>query len=390
MTTQNRITGIIQLTRPMHVASPEESTTKKNFTATVKTPFAVAGGVYRFPYFPGNDLRGRLRTKAAKLVLDHISVNGKVSLELYAGLMSGSITNSPESDLSAEEALRARDNPYMGLFGGGTRLLRSRYRASDMIPVHPYTIAVGAVPETYADLSPQRTYNNVTKAIDPRDLTMTTTIFKKDHVSTVARPDEIEAYVEDAVAAVGAYQARVLDARAEIKADKARAEAIKEAIKAGTPLSDVDAQPAEQQGTKRVGLQNWLEYEAIIAGTPLYFQIDFDNDTHDAHIGLALMSLKALVREQGLGGIVRTGLGQFRADLKLTRQGETMPIFVGNWAGADAEFAPAVEDLVSTACDGLKKLSADEMMAFFVPRQVKADDAKKAKGKSKKPVAEVE
>ncbi|MFP3637826.1 type IV CRISPR-associated protein Csf2 [Paraburkholderia sp. SIMBA_054] len=322
-------------------------------------------GVQMIPYFPGNDFRGRLRRHGADIVLDHITVVSKLKgVGLYAGLTSGSITNSPDTaDLSAEEILRARENAYMGLFGGGARILRSRFQVADLIPVLADTIAAGSVPKEYGDegeLSFVPTYHDRTgarKPIEGWQLVSKTTSYRRDDVLTVARPDEIVKYIEDAEEAVLEYQETILGARAVRKADKAR-------VKAGEIREDEQA--------KQAGLQNIFVIETIATGTPLFCKIDFDNDIRDQHIGLALLALRSLVREQKLGGVVRAGLGQFRANLTLTRDDETFPIFKGDWAAGDADFTDKVLPFIDKASESLKQLSADEMLAFFVPRETKA------------------
>lgn len=369
MTQLNRIEGIIRLTSPLHCASPDASLANadKNETPTHQQRVITKNsGIQKIPYFPGNDLRGRLRRKAAALVLDQITAKEKVSVDLYAGLNAGAITASPDSsDLSVEEALRARDNVYMGLFGGGARLLRSRYRASDMIPVLADTIDVGMVPKSFGETGettwmPQG-YNAPAKGWE---LIETIQVLRVDDVMRVMRPDELLRYIDNATQAVASQQAQILEQRTQRKEDKA-------AAKAGEIKSE------EIAGKRDIG--NVMSFQAIRAGAPLHFLVDLSDDTNDAHIGLMLLALQALVREQALGGWVRAGLGRFNADLQLTRNGMNMNVFKSDANGAQAELSESLQPYVCAAQDALSRLTAAEMMDFFTPRATAAKPAKSAK-----------
>lgn len=372
MTQQNRIEGLIRITSPLHCASPDSSlaTPDKNETPTHQQRVLTSTGIQKIPYFPGNDLRGRLRRKAASLVLNQITAKEKVSVDLYAGLNAGAISAQPDgSDLSVEEALRARDNVYMGLFGGGARLLRSRYRTNDLIPVIADTVALGSVPAVYADTSetnwlPQG-YNGPAKGYE---LVETFQVLRVDDVMRVMRPDDMLRYIEDAPAAVAARQALAIEQRTQRKADKA-------AVKAG------DLKAAEVSGKRDIG--NIMSFQAIRAGTPLYCLVDFSDDVNDAHVGLMLLALRDLVREQALGGWIRAGLGRFNADLKLTRNGLPLDLFKSGMNGAQAELSEQVAPYVEAALEALAKLSAAEMKEFFMPRKSAAANEKLARKTAK-------
>jgi CRISPR type IV-associated protein Csf2 len=364
MTINNRIEGVFHLTRPLHCASPDKSLVKgdnDNETPTMQMRMVTpSGGLQTIPYFPGNDLRGRLRRKAANLLLDRITVAGKVKMELYAGLTCGSISASPDSaGLTVEEALRARDNVYMGLFGGGARLLRSRYRVADLVPILADTVDLGMVPSRYAEIeSGQRRFlpmagtQDGQKAISGWQLIQNTTIFRIDDVLRVLRPEELETYLSN-TDEVTRYQTEILSAQTTRKYEKKQAKAGE--IKNG-------------EISKKQGVGNMAAFQSIIAGTPMYFQLDLSDDASDAHVGLMLLSLQSLVREQAIGGWTRAGLGQFTADLTLVRHGESMTVFDKSLAAADATLSGATAQFVSEADTAMCKIKADDMMAFFVPR----------------------
>ncbi|WP_420213419.1 type IV CRISPR-associated protein Csf2 (plasmid) [Burkholderia aenigmatica] len=370
MTITNRITGTLQLTRPLHCATPDESLKSSmpgveanTATPTMQQRILTRRGMERVPYFPGNDLRGRLRRKAASIVLDHVTASRKVRLELYAGLNCGAVSGKPENDVTIEEVLRARENVYMGLFGGGTRILRSRFRVADLLPIIGSTIESGAVPAEYGEESDTTWLPKDFSGSAPLrgdQLLIVQHLLRVDDVMRVLRPDELEKYVESAQSVVEAYQGDLLQKRVQRGDDKKKAQNKEIAAKDVQKKSDVG---------------NMMSIQAIAAGTPMYFQLDFSDDVSDAHVGLMLLSIRALVREQGLGGWVRTGLGQFGARLRLDRDGESFPIFDTDVAGADAALSESVGRYVTAAQDALATLSAEGMMDFFAPRQSAEEEA---------------
>lgn len=372
MTIHNRIQGTFRLTSPLHCASPDDtlvkdSKLKGSQTPTTQQNIMTRNGVQRVPYFPGNDLRGRLRRKAAALVLDRITASGgKVTPELYSGLTTGAITSSPDANLTVEEALRARRNVYMGLFGGGARLLRSRFQASDLIPVLASTIEVGMVPERFGNTDDQNFLPISNKTVDTGSekvplqgwqLVQVTNVLRVDDLHRVLRPNEVEAYIENAATVVAAIQQKNLEGRKARKDTKAQAEA---------------GAIGKSEVSSKLETGNMMSFQSIMAGTPMHSLFELDNDVTDAHVGLMLLALQALVREQKLGGWCRAGLGRFDANLTLTRDGQAMPVFASERAGSDAELSAQVTPFVDAAIAELSKLTEAELMEFFKERETDA------------------
>ena len=371
MTISNKVEGVIRLISPMHcatVGASADAAGNENVIRTHVQPVNTPRGLQRIPYFPANDLRGRLRRKAASIVLDHITASGKVKVDLYQALMAGAITASPESDLTIEEALRARDNVYMGLFGGGTRLLRSRYCTNDLMPILQDTIDAGVVPAVMGEQGVPQGFlaEGVTGPLTGYHLVQTRTSFRIDDVARVLNADEIEKFVLDAASSVASKQADIFSGRADRKADKA-------AAKAG----DIKSQDI---ATKK-DLANMFAVESIARGTPLHCLIDLQNDVSDAHVGLLLLALTALVREQALGGWIRAGFGRYSADLTLTRNGQKYKIFEEGKNAADATLSEEVDTaFCKPARNAVASLTAESMMEFFTPRAAEKEE-KPAKGK---------
>lgn len=355
MSQHNHIEGTFRLRTPLHCSSPDKSLAQDNETPTVQMRIVTSQGERRIPYFPANDLRGRLRRKAAKIVLDHICATSKVSVQLYAGLCAGAVSGQPEGILSIEEALRAGRNVYMGLFGGGNRLIRSRYSCQDLVPILQETIDIGMVPEAFgqsdhSNFLPMRHSAAGDRPMEGWSLVQHRHFLRIDDVMRVMRPDEMQEYIADVVSSVTHAQESTFNESQARKGDKAKAETGE--IKA----SDVK---------KKTDIGNIMGLQSIAAGTPMYFFLDFFDETSDAQVGLMLMALRDLVAEQRLGGWGRAGMGKFSADLTLKRHGESLQIFSQTHAAQDAALSPAVAHLVQAAQAEIAELSQESLSAFF-------------------------
>lgn len=370
MTISNKIEGVLTLTTPLHCASTDDSlkiskTGKTTETPTMQRKIITRSGMEQVPYFPGNDLRGRLRRKAANLVLSHITAKDKVKIELYQGLNCASVSGQPDgSSLSVEEVIRARDNVYMGLFGGGARMLRSRYQVNDLLPVLRSTIEAGAVPESYGEAGsdnffvptykPKDVINGVTDApVKGFQLVQLYQMIRFDDVMRVARIDELEKYIQDYKQSTLALQLENIDKRIEREKEKDKA-------KEGEIRND--------EIVKKSTVENMFSIQSIVTGTPMHFLLDFNDDVNDAHVGLMLLALRDLVREQALGGWSRAGLGKFKANLVLTRNNEPVKVFDDNLNAANATLSNGAQKLADTAIDAMGNLTADDMMHFFISR----------------------
>ena len=365
MTMANHIEGVFRLRTPLHCASPDDSLkTSTTDTPTVQMRIVTAQGERTIPYFPGNDLRGRLRRMAARVVLDSICKTAQVSPQLYAGLCAGASSAQPDSaDLTIEEALRAGRNVYMGLFGGGARSIRSRYACQDLVPILQETVDCGMVPAAYIETDgtnflPTRRSADGDKPLEGWRLVQSRQFIRIDDLVRVMRPSEIEQYIADAADTVAEIQGRTIELRQERKASKAQVAAGE--IKQG-------------EVSKKTDLGNVLSYGAIAAGAPMLFRLDFQDETTDAQVGLMLMALQGLVREQRLGGWVRAGLGRFGADLVLRRHGEALPVFASQSAAEGAELSDAVQaQFAAPAREEVADLTAEGLALFFDPRKAAA------------------
>lgn len=356
MTATNKIEGILRLTSPLHCAAvtSEKSNADGNVTRTQTQPMVTVKGLTRVPFFPGNDLRGRLRRKAASLIMASMKARGhKVSVDLYAGMNSGSISAQPDkAALTLEEVLRAQSNAYMGLFGGGSRILRSRFRVNDLMPVLKDLVDARIIPEAYASLAPVgSTGEEQVGHVAGWQIRSERTSLRIDDVTRVMNGVEMAAIIDDAVNAVADKQSNVLAGREERKTSKA-------AAKVG------DIKKSEIATKQDTGNMFSLEY--IAAGMPMYFLLDMQDDVTDGHVGLMLLALRDLIREQALGGWVRIGFGRFNPDLQLTRNGQTLAIFEDTDNPGAIQLQSKVQPFIDAAEKAINAMTPEALMEFFV------------------------
>lgn len=343
MSTKNFIEGVIRLTSPMHCAMPGDKLNDAVQTMKIRL-ITGADRSDTLPYFPGNDLRGRLRRKAAAIVMPALVNGKKLPLELYAGLTCGAADASPENELSVEEALRSAKHVYMGLFGGGKRMLRSRFSVQDLVPITQTTLVTSLVPRHFEHPDAERdeqVVDSAFKLIDHRHM------IRVDDVMRVSRPEEVEAMIDEAATAVPAYQAYHLGTAATRKAEK------KDGV-------------SDETRTKKSDVANMMKVEVIAPGTPMYFRVDFHDTVSDAQVGLLVQSMQALFAEQALGGWTRIGFGKYSiVNMHLSRNGLKQAVF------KDGDDSFALHESMSTyttaAQEQVAALSRDEMLSYFIP-----------------------
>jgi CRISPR type IV-associated protein Csf2 len=213
-----------------------------------------------------------------------------------------------------EEVMRARENIFMGIFGGGARILRSQWRNDDVIPVIQGCIDAGKVPAHYGELSEEGFIPTVWRdgqRVPARgtDLFHEYNLIRVDDVFRVMRGEELEKYLEDAVNVVADYQNATLGNKVDRKADASG-------------------------DTKKTDVGNMLTVQAIASGVPMYFHLEFSDTLDDGQVGLICMGVRDFCNAQDMGGMVSKGLGRFDVDLKLTRHDNTTPLLSKTANGA--------------------------------------------------------
>lgn len=237
------------------------------------------------PVIPANALRGMLRRAAAEQIFEALlERKERLTLDAYNVMRCGAATGSPDSAPPAlAEVQAAAAHPYFGLFGGGPRLFASKLMVDDGLAVAPATLPF--LPESAAEF------------VSTGRLTQIFFKRRNDDVAQFANVEMQQAIVADHDAAVNAYQ------------DKAARQRGKD----------------EDAGR---GVRSFHALEGVRRG--VNFAMGFRVDAGDAHLGLFLVALRAVMAHQRIGGLGQIGFGRF-AVLKFvvtdSVTGETGPIF---------------------------------------------------------------
>ena len=334
-----RIAGILKLTSPLHVAAPGNRVIDLNsllpsygkggvpLSGTTHYPLALSEeealneelenpngrGVIYVPVFPANDVRGRLRRRAAEEVFKLLASRGEaLTLETYHGMTCGAVTGQPSKELTFDLALKSGRHSFLGLFGGGPRLVSSCLQIHTLWPVTKTTIKAGLVPSFYEDSKVLGRTNRLTQAIFYRR-------------------------IDDALV--------FSDGRTELT--------VKEY---STAVTDWIKQLGSGERSKKQ-LHTFAAIEYVIPGTRFYSEMKVETERAGlGALGLLIHSVTAFANKQGIGGWTRNGFGRFESQFDLL-----MPdnVRVPLLTKTDAGYEPNVDaDQVAEALDAWARASS--------------------------------
>jgi len=146
----NTLSVYLTTTSPWHIAYPDNLVKERNgegkevqYSATLKKKI----GRQNIPYYAGNGVRNGMRRMARDFLMRFITeINGPITTDFFNGLSCGASRGKPDSSKnSVEELTRASQHCYMGLFGGGARLLSGKIRVSDINIICQDTLNKGII-----------------------------------------------------------------------------------------------------------------------------------------------------------------------------------------------------------------------------------------------------
>ena len=240
-----------------------------------------------FPVIPGNNLMGHLRGHAAALVLDELNSRGeKINMPAFNGLLCGATSGNPDgTPADYMEYRRTRAHPYMGLFGGGPRMMRRYVRGINSVPL---------TTDTKANYYAGRLANplhDVCKISDIKHSRMTHhwTFNRNDHLSALTNMELAEAAIEN-------FDEELAKRNQDILANEAK--------KAKADKDD--------EKNNRITTRSFSAMEFSIPG--LTFPEAFFLEVTESQLGLFLACLERFVATDTLGGHGRNGFGHFVVD----------------------------------------------------------------------------
>lgn len=310
------------------------------------------------PVVPGNTMRNLLRrTMLEQIVLPQIKGNSMLSIQAYAGAFSGTASSKPEGvPASMSETVTIRNHPFLGLFGGGPRMIQGRMKVDNLYPIHRDCLRI--IGDGYEE---DMVSGKITDLVWLRRVDPITKITEEDAAEV------IQGGVDTAVQ-------WVVDMLAASDANKTKRTAKKEEL-----TESADAEEIAK------GLGTFNAHEVVIPGVDWVLQINIDNPT-PAQQGMILHAI-AKMPELSLAGGHAKGYGRFKIKDVIV---DGQPCWV-NDTYSDDEVVTLALDALDEAIDGITGKDFEyfvESTAYRKEEKAKADAAKgKGKAKAKAEVA---
>lgn len=387
-TTGFKIDGIIKLTSPLHVTSQQDYFMDKNgyfsFTkgegatrVTRTISFSVINNegelVRDIPMLPANGLRGRLRRHATKIVLNALRKNNQhVTIDAFHGMTSGAVTGVPDKSTTLiSRLLSDRSHLFLGLFGGGPRISAGGYIVSDLIPATELTSAIGMVPDS---VNFQPPYVELGKEMGQRWLN---SLGKHGlgNISNFIRIDDIKKPLSiETMSGIADFEKTSQDWLKEIiTADKV----------------DANVEGADESKRNPKAISNMMTVEAVMPGTPMYFNLEGAGYLSPAQTGLMLLAVESMVAENAFGGWIRNGFGKYNAsELTITTEDGQESLFIKDGGklvlNQNSEFIESCLVAVNEAFDALTSEDINGVYLRSVEPSAAEKSAKEEKAAAKK------
>ena len=293
------------------------------------------------PVIAANNLAGRLRRHGAAEVLDVLRQKGqKVTIQTYSALACGAVNGNPDAkDPLFAEIMEARAHPYIGLFGGGPRMMRRYLRVHNAVP---YT----EVTKFMFDRLRHPKLDDETHMTKATWLTQNWLLNRNDDLIDLVNLAQQQASIENYVEAIQQRQSAVVDGKAKDEQEKTTA-----------------------GGAKRESTRSFTAIEFVVPG--VIFPIRMELDVTQAQLGLFLKTLGRFVETERIGGFVRNGFGLFSLDdVHLVDVSETdeskrlHKVMDNNKLITTSDFMKQVLGEWETAA---KELNADDLNRLFKP-----------------------
>lgn len=279
-----RFQAILTTVTPLHIATPgayrlndrgyveaENASNDNKQPVTAIQRLKMTDASLAVPVIAANNIAGRLRRHAAEQLLNAVRAGGKkVSLQAYSSLMCGAVGGAPDKrDLTYQEYLKSSAHPYIGLMGGGPRMLPRKMRVLNAVPV--CSVA--------QDLMGSLMHPNASDYLqNPVHLTQVWSFRRNDDLMDLVNVPQQASSIEN-------YEQEIQERQAKIMADKAKGDRAKDST------------------------FTFSAFEFVVPGAN--FNLVFELDCNEVQFGLFLKSLDSFAEKERLGGHSRNGLGAF-------------------------------------------------------------------------------
>lgn len=302
----------------------------------------------RVPVIGANNLAGHLRRQAAYMFIEHLRETGQqVDIRTFNVLFCGAASGNPDgADLTFAEYTAARNDLYLGLFGGGPMMFPRSVKIHPGVPLTDETAFMFAGMQHPRDILAGTELEAFTRH-DLRHLSMGWMSKRGDPTSDMAN-------LAAGIDIVPAMMEEADERQKSIAAERA-------AKRAAASSKDADK--------KRTSTYSVSALEFVPPGVE--FPLTFDLSGTTAHLGFLLKCLDRLAATTPLGGHSRNGFGRFiLRDVAITpKDGD--PIFDvfenGRLSGASV-----IQGYVAEAEAALAAVNADAFAALVSPAPKKA------------------
>jgi CRISPR type IV-associated protein Csf2 len=309
--------------------------------------------VYPLPVIAANNIAGHLRRAARDLLTDALKAKGKkIDLPTYSAISCGAVTGKPDQrDLTFAEYCETREHPYLGLFGGGPRMLKRRAKVHNALPV------IEALRQESLTI-PHPTGAGRPVALNAK-MTGAWAFRRNDDIASLADVPQMEDCIENFHEALRARQALI--------------------------MADNEKKKNDEKGS-RYSTLTWSAFEFVLPGLDFDFTIDLIGQT-PAQIGMFLKSLEIFANDE-LGGQTRNGLGRIALrEVVLVNKNKKGEMIEGIF-NKNALNESAVQVYMDAFDEAMAKIDESRLMALLEapdPEEVAAKAAeKKAKAAEKK------
>ena len=276
--------GSVPCTCVQTMGIPYMGTETDEETGVEKTYRSVA----KVPAISGNNLNGHIRRHVANVFLEALADKGdQVNITTYSAIKCGAATGSPDgAPVSYEDFKKAEQHPFLGIMGGGPRLVGRKAKVWNATSICRETRALhqrNRIPyfEIYeADWDTKLTDNGAEYTAKSQKGVWG--YRRNDDLKTLADISSAEGNISDFAKAFEERQTKIMD---DFKNDK-------------------------EDGNTKTGLDTYQGLEFVIPGTAFPFVAIMENPT-DAQAGLWFRGFERFCREDALGGWSRNGFGEF-------------------------------------------------------------------------------
>ena len=225
------------------------------------------------PVVPGNTMRNLLRRTMLKDVIEPALCEkaSQLSIGAYATAYAGNSSGNPDGVPSSfDEIVTMRAHPFLGLFGGGPRMLQGRLMVDSLYPIHQFSQRI--IGTDYINDSIK---GSITEIVWTR---------RNDPVLQLGGADDA-AVIDGGSQAANDWITTLL---ASTKAKKGKA-------------GKQDEEAPESGDESGRGLKAFNAHEVVIGGVKWLWRINVDRPT-EAQVGLILLALNKLANQRIAGG----------------------------------------------------------------------------------------